>query len=292
MASFYTKWTLTPFCSVLNTSWQNPYYSVSDLKCSLIPNRVADYILFTLRNDKKRKTLHIYEIAFSSSQIGAYDQQVWEKSLEQADLNVRHKQIKVFAFCSVRPLYYQCFIQGLDSKPKKTGYIKPDLIDVDLVRGESQWNQSRKIVYLGEQDNKKHKQKVSISTLDSFFCPHNSVILSFLHLGSTFSKAKPESPWTSLTRKGLVRVLFFPFFFRWWIQVTSSSVSSCILILYFMQGNLTILIFFSHPKRATLYSFCTRLWWVLKFPSHSCYPIWKVSTNSPDFRSGWTKFAT
>uniref|UniRef100_A0A673B4N1 Putative homeodomain transcription factor 1 n=1 Tax=Sphaeramia orbicularis TaxID=375764 RepID=A0A673B4N1_9TELE len=97
------------------------------------------------------------------STIGAYDQQVWEKSLEQTDLN------------------------GLDSKPKKTGHIKPDLIDVDLVRG------------------------------------------------STFSKAKPESPWTALTRKGLVRVLLFPFFFQWWIQVTSKSISSCIFMLYFMQ---------------------------------------------------------
>ncbi|XP_022617094.1 putative homeodomain transcription factor 2 [Seriola dumerili] len=102
-------------------------------------------------------------IAWYQEKIGAYDQQVWEKSLEKADLN------------------------GLDSKPKKTCHIKPDLIDVDLVRG------------------------------------------------STFSKAKPESPWTSLTRKGLVRVLLFPFFFQWWIQVTSKSISSCILVLYFMQ---------------------------------------------------------
>ncbi|KAM9813245.1 putative homeodomain transcription factor 1 [Neosynchiropus ocellatus] len=102
-------------------------------------------------------------ISWYQEKIGAYDQQVWEKSLEQADLN------------------------GLDSKPRKTGHIKPDLIDVDLVRG------------------------------------------------STFSKAKPQSPWTALTRKGLVRVLLFPFFFQWWIQVTSKSVSSCILVLYFMQ---------------------------------------------------------
>ncbi|XP_041836669.1 putative homeodomain transcription factor 1 [Melanotaenia boesemani] len=102
-------------------------------------------------------------IAWYQEKIGAYDQQIWEKSLEKAE------------------------IAGLESKPKKTGYIKPDLIDVDLVRG------------------------------------------------STFSKAKPESPWTALTRKGLVRVLLFPFFFQWWIQVTSKSISSCILILYFMQ---------------------------------------------------------
>ncbi|XP_032406301.1 putative homeodomain transcription factor 1 isoform X2 [Xiphophorus hellerii] len=102
-------------------------------------------------------------IAWYQEKIGAYDQQVWEKSLEKADLG------------------------GLERKPKKTGYIKPDLIDVDLVRG------------------------------------------------STFSKAKPENQWTALTRKGLVRVLLFPFFFHWWIQVTSRSISLCILMLYFLQ---------------------------------------------------------
>nr|XP_057910962.1 putative homeodomain transcription factor 1 isoform X2 [Doryrhamphus excisus] len=102
-------------------------------------------------------------ISWYQEKIGAYDQQVWEKSLEQTDLN------------------------GLDSKPRKTGHIKSDLIDVDLVRG------------------------------------------------STFSKAKPARPWTALTRKGLVRVLLFPFFFPWWIQVTSKSISVCILVLYFMQ---------------------------------------------------------
>ncbi|XP_050978471.1 putative homeodomain transcription factor 1 [Labeo rohita] len=102
-------------------------------------------------------------IAWYQKKIGAYDQQIWEKSLEQTEL------------------------KGFGSKPKRTGHIKPDLIDVDLVRG------------------------------------------------STFSKAKPESPWTALTRKGLVRVLFFPFFFYWWIQVTSKSISTLILILYFLQ---------------------------------------------------------
>ncbi|KAI4827913.1 hypothetical protein KUCAC02_031270 [Chaenocephalus aceratus] len=102
-------------------------------------------------------------IAWYQEKIGAYDQQVWEKSLKHTDLN------------------------GLNSKPRKTGHIKPDLIDVDLVRG------------------------------------------------STFSKAKPDRPWTALTRKGLVRVLLFPFFFQWWIQVTSKSISSCILVIYFMQ---------------------------------------------------------
>ncbi|KAK7834892.1 hypothetical protein U0070_022863, partial [Myodes glareolus] len=95
--------------------------------------------------------------------IGAYDQQIWEKSVEQRE------------------------IKGLRNKPKKTAYVKPDLIDVDLVRG------------------------------------------------SAFAKAKPESPWTSLTRKGIVRVVFFPFFFRWWLQVTSKVIFSWLLVLYLLQ---------------------------------------------------------
>lgn len=55
-------------------------------------------------------------------------------------------------------------------------------------------------------------------------------------LGSAFAKAKPESPWTSLTRKGIVRVVFFPFFFRWWIQVTSRGIFYLLLSLYLLQG--------------------------------------------------------
>uniref|UniRef100_A0A8D2L906 Putative homeodomain transcription factor 1 n=1 Tax=Varanus komodoensis TaxID=61221 RepID=A0A8D2L906_VARKO len=53
--------------------------------------------------------------------------------------------------------------------------------------------------------------------------------------GSTFAKAKPEIPWTSLTRKGLVRVVFFPLFSRWWIQVTSWRIFTWLLVLYLLQ---------------------------------------------------------
>lgn len=102
-------------------------------------------------------------ITWYQRKIGAYDQQIWEKSIEQKE------------------------IKGLRSKPKKTGRIKSDLIDVDLVRG------------------------------------------------STFVKTKPESPWTALTRKGIVRVLFFPFFCQWWIQVTSRGIFAWLLLLYFME---------------------------------------------------------
>lgn len=102
-------------------------------------------------------------VVWYQKKIGAYDQQIWEKSVEQRE------------------------IKGLRNKPKKTGHVKPDLIDVDLVRG------------------------------------------------SAFAKAKPESPWTSLTRKGIVRVVFFPFFYRWWIQVTSRTIFLLLLALYLLQ---------------------------------------------------------
>ncbi|XP_015245830.1 PREDICTED: putative homeodomain transcription factor 2 isoform X3 [Cyprinodon variegatus] len=106
-------------------------------------------------------------VVWYQKKIGAYDQQIWEKSVEQREIK----------FISL----------GLRNKPKKTGHVKPDLIDVDLVRG------------------------------------------------SAFAKAKPESPWTSLTRKGLVRVVFFPFFYRWWIQVTSKGIFLLLLALYLLQ---------------------------------------------------------
>nr|XP_044994542.1 protein PHTF1 isoform X3 [Jaculus jaculus] len=108
-------------------------------------------------------------ISWYQKKIGAYDQQIWEKSIEQTQ------------------------IKGFKNKPKKMGHIKPDLIDVDLIRG------------------------------------------------STFAKAKPEIPWTSLTRKGLVRVVFFPLFSSWWIQVTSLRIFVWLLLLYLMQVTAVVL---------------------------------------------------
>ncbi|XP_034719772.1 putative homeodomain transcription factor 2 isoform X2 [Etheostoma cragini] len=108
-------------------------------------------------------------VVWYQKKIGAYDQQIWEKSVEQRE------------------------IKGFRNKPKKTGHVKPDLIDVDLVRG------------------------------------------------SAFAKAKPESPWTSLTRKGIVRVVFFPFFYRWWIQVTSKTIFLLLLALYLLQAAASVL---------------------------------------------------
>nr|XP_045244588.1 protein PHTF2 isoform X9 [Macaca fascicularis] len=145
------------------------------------------------------------------TEIGAYDQQIWEKSVEQREI----KFIKL----------------GLRNKPKKTAHVKPDLIDVDLVRG------------------------------------------------SAFAKAKPESPWTSLTRKGIVRVVFFPFFFRWWLQVTSKVIFFWLLVLYLLQvAAIVLFCSTSSPHSIPLTEVIGPIWLMLLLGTVHCQI---VSTRTP-----------
>uniref|UniRef100_A0A8C1PWA1 Putative homeodomain transcription factor 2 n=1 Tax=Cyprinus carpio TaxID=7962 RepID=A0A8C1PWA1_CYPCA len=151
-------------------------------------------------------------VLWYQKKIGAYDQQIWEKSVEQRE------------------------IKGLRNKPKKTGHVKPDLIDVDLVRG------------------------------------------------SAFAKAKPESPWTSLTRKGIVRVVFFPFFFRWWIQVTSRAIFYLLLSLYLLQVLAAALFFsISSPHGVPVTEVFGGIWLMLLLGTVHCQI---VSTHTPKASGG------
>ncbi|CAH1772293.1 unnamed protein product [Owenia fusiformis] len=102
-------------------------------------------------------------VSWYQAKIGAYDKQLWEKSVEQTVL------------------------KGLHNVRKKAAKAKTELIDVDLVRG------------------------------------------------STFTKAKPVSAWTAVTRRGIVRVLFFPLFFQWWRKQTSPKFFFYLLVLYILQ---------------------------------------------------------
>ncbi|XP_058153931.1 protein PHTF2 isoform X2 [Dasypus novemcinctus] len=146
-------------------------------------------------------------IVWYQKKIGAYDQQIWEKSVEQRE------------------------IKGLRNKPKKTAHVKPDLIDVDLVRG------------------------------------------------SAFAKAKPESPWTSLTRKGIVRVVFFPFFFRWWLQVTSKVIFFWLLVLYLLQvAAIVLFCSTSSPHSIPLTEVIGPVWLMLLLGTVHCQI---VSTRTP-----------
>ncbi|XP_049330254.1 protein PHTF2 isoform X3 [Astyanax mexicanus] len=150
-------------------------------------------------------------VVWYQKKIGAYDQQIWEKSVEQREI----KFIRL----------------GLRNKPKKTGHVKPDLIDVDLVRG------------------------------------------------SAFAKAKPESPWTSLTRKGIVRVVLFPFFFRWWIQVTSKAIFLLLLSLYLLQVAAAVLFFsISKPHDIPATEVFGAIWLMLLLGTVHCQI---VSTRTP-----------
>uniref|UniRef100_A0A8C2SXW9 Putative homeodomain transcription factor 2 n=1 Tax=Coturnix japonica TaxID=93934 RepID=A0A8C2SXW9_COTJA len=124
-----------------------------------------------------------------------------------------------------------CVFQGLRNKPKKTGHVKPDLIDVDLVRG------------------------------------------------SAFAKAKPESPWTSLTRKGIVRVVFFPFFYRWWLQVTSRVIFFWLLVLYLLQVAAVVLFCTAQsPHNIPLTEVIGPIWLMLLLGTVHCQI---VSTRTP-----------
>uniref|UniRef100_A0A4X1SEV0 Putative homeodomain transcription factor 2 n=1 Tax=Sus scrofa TaxID=9823 RepID=A0A4X1SEV0_PIG len=121
--------------------------------------------------------------------------------------------------------------KGLRNKPKKTAHVKPDLIDVDLVRG------------------------------------------------SAFAKAKPESPWTSLTRKGIVRVVFFPFFFRWWLQVTSKVIFFWLLVLYLLQvAAIVLFCSASSPHSIPLTEVIGPIWLMLLLGTVHCQI---VSTRTP-----------
>ncbi|XP_029969084.1 putative homeodomain transcription factor 2 isoform X3 [Salarias fasciatus] len=155
-------------------------------------------------------------VVWYQKKIGAYDQQIWEKSVEQREIK----------FISL----------GLRNKPKKTGHVKPDLIDVDLVRG------------------------------------------------SAFAKAKPESPWTSLTRKGIVRVVFFPFFYRWWIQVTSRAIFLLLLALYLLQVAAAVLyVTISQPHGIPATEVFGAIWLMLLLGTVHCQI---VSTRTPKPASG------
>ncbi|XP_029634266.1 putative homeodomain transcription factor 2 isoform X3 [Octopus sinensis] len=53
--------------------------------------------------------------------------------------------------------------------------------------------------------------------------------------GSTFTKAKPQVPWTRITQRAVLRVMFFPLYYKWWIQQTSRSFWLAMLVLYTFQ---------------------------------------------------------
>lgn len=65
--------------------------------------------------------------------------------------------------------------------------------------------------------------------------------------GSAFSKAKPKQGWIATTLLGFVRVLFFPFYLRWWTDQTNSVICTLLLFLYTAQITSIYIYFNPHP---------------------------------------------
>ncbi|XP_077869354.1 protein PHTF2-like, partial [Saccoglossus kowalevskii] len=67
---------------------------------------------------------------------------------------------------------------------------------------------------------------------------------------ATFSKAKAQYPWPALTRRGLIRVIFYPFFYRWWYQQLSLWLFVSLLCLYCLQI-ISIIVYFKDDTTDT-----------------------------------------
>lgn len=73
--------------------------------------------------------------------------------------------------------------------------------------------------------------------------PKTGLIDVDLVRGSTFTKAKPQVPWTYITFTTVSRVLLFPFHYRWWLQQMTFRFWVCLMVLYFLQIFATVLFF-------------------------------------------------
>ncbi|XP_077989658.1 protein PHTF2-like [Glandiceps talaboti] len=158
---------------------KSPWYLFESFNIEIFPLRTRSPLLLIVGSYLKTDDAFLKQsFTVFVRNIATYDKQLWENSLELQEY------------------------KGLHSFPLKTGRVKTELIDVDLVSG------------------------------------------------STFSKAKPQYPWPALTRRGLVRVLFFPFFYRWWYHQMSSPIFIALLLLYCLQI-ISIVVYFTDSTMDT-----------------------------------------
>ncbi|XP_021374923.1 putative homeodomain transcription factor 1 isoform X2 [Mizuhopecten yessoensis] len=61
--------------------------------------------------------------------------------------------------------------------------------------------------------------------------------------GSTFSRAKPQVSWTNITLKAIVKVVFFPLYYKWWLQQMPVEMFVFLMVLFVMQI-ISLFIFF------------------------------------------------
>ncbi|XP_053382357.1 protein PHTF2-like [Mercenaria mercenaria] len=119
---------------------------------------------------------------------------------------------------------------------------------MDRVQTTVAWYQQK----IGSYDKQLWEQSVEQKVIEGIqqaprrvVRPKTELIDVDLVRGSTFTKAKPQVPWTYITIKTFSRVVLFPFHYQWWIQQTSLPFWMFLMVLYTMQI-ITTCVFFNN----------------------------------------------
>ncbi|KAL3890661.1 hypothetical protein ACJMK2_002942 [Sinanodonta woodiana] len=125
---------------------------------------------------------------------------------------------------------------------------------MDRIHDTVAWYQQR----IGSYDKQLWEQSVEHKVLKNIrHLPRRSVRLKTelidvdLVRGSTFTKVTPQVPWSYVTLKTIGRVLFFPLYYKWWIQQTSWKFWLLLLVLYVMQVGTTVFFFIQLDEKIT-----------------------------------------
>lgn len=76
--------------------------------------------------------------------------------------------------------------------------------------------------------------------------------------GSAFTKAKPKQGCIATTCIGIIRVLLYPFFMKWWTDQTNKALSTLFCLMYLLQVSSMYMYFNFDQKSDDLTSSCER----------------------------------
>lgn len=127
------------------------------------------------------------------------------------------------------------------------------MMSLHVFKANIDWYQSK----IGDHDKQNWEQSVDgkiLNTIDELpkrdvnHTEQNRELLDIdLIKGSTFTKAAPSHTSYIRTWMGLVKILFLPFYYQWWIKHTTGKFFVAILFLYISQIYVTV-IYFNFPK--------------------------------------------
>ncbi|ELU06136.1 hypothetical protein CAPTEDRAFT_227509 [Capitella teleta] len=118
---------------------------------------------------------------------------------------------------------------------------------MDRVNDAVSWYQEKISTYDKQLWEKSVEQKVlkSIQNVPRKTTKvHPGLIDLDLVRGSMFTKAKAQHSWFAVTRLGLIRVIFLPFYYKWWLKSTCRWIT-CLLLLLYASQFFTMIIYFT-----------------------------------------------